>query len=192
MPSWSPVDEWEGGFGWIAEEWLHRTSHAVRVADRVWLTDPVDAPGLEERVRALGEPGGVVQLLDRHNRDCAAWAARLGVPHLVGWRDAGPFTALPVRRNRVWREVALWDADSRTLVCADALGTVGYFVAPRDRIGVHPLLRLFPPRSLRGLEPARILCGHGAGIHDAAPEALDEALATARRRLPLAWLGLLR
>ena len=30
---------------------------------------------------ALGEIAGVLQLLDRHNRDCAPLAERFGVPH---------------------------------------------------------------------------------------------------------------
>lgn len=59
---------------------MQRASHALAVEGRVWLVDPVDAPELEARIRLLGEPAGVVQLLDRHGRDCAAWAARLGVP----------------------------------------------------------------------------------------------------------------
>ena len=28
------------------------------------------APGVDERIRSLGEPAGVIQLLDRHTRDC--------------------------------------------------------------------------------------------------------------------------
>ena len=63
---------------------MGRTSHALAVDGRVWLTDPIDADGVEERIRSLGEPAGVIQLLDRHKRDGAALAARLGVPlHVV-------------------------------------------------------------------------------------------------------------
>jgi hypothetical protein len=80
-----------------------------------------------------------------------------------------------------------------TLVVADALGTVGYFRAPGEAIGVHPFLRLRPPRVLRGLAPQHILCGHGAGLHgpEAAP-ALQTALRTARRRLPRALVNSVR
>ncbi len=191
MASWSLVDEWEHGFGWVQDEFMQRTSHALEVDGRAWLIDPVDDPGLDERVRALGEPAGVLQLLDRHNRGCSAWASRLGVPHLRAWADEVPFAVLRVRNSRRWKEVALWDASSRTLVVADALGTAGYFCAPGDRIGVHPLVRPLPPRSLRGLQPTRILCGHGPGVHDDAAAALAEALRTARRRLPAAFLGIL-
>lgn len=188
------VDEWDGGFGWSLDEFMQRTSHALVVEGRVWLTDPVDIPELEERVRALGEPEGVLQLLDRHERGCAAWAERLGVPHLRAWESVGaaPFEVLPVRRHRWWHEVALWEPSARTLVCADALGTVAYFCAPGERIGLHPLVRPFPPRALARAVPERILCGHGAGIHDDAAAALQEALRTARRRLLAAWLALLR
>jgi hypothetical protein len=186
MPSWSLVDEWEHGFGWVQDERMQRTSHALQLDGRVWLIDPVDDPELEERIRQLGEPAGVLQLLDRHNRGCDAWGRRLGVPHLRAWQEHLPFAVLRVRNRRWWKEVALWHRDSRTLVVADALATVGYFCAPGERIGLHPLVRPFPPRSLAGLQPARILCGHGAGVHDDAATALAEALHTARRRLPAA------
>jgi hypothetical protein len=95
--------------------------------------------------------------------------------------------------NRLWKEVAFWEPTRRILVVADALGTVGYFIAPGERLGVHPFLRLRPPRSLAGLEPEHILCGHGAGVHGpAAAAALHEALATSRRRLPRALASSLR
>ena len=70
------------------------------------------------------------------------------------------------------------------LVCADALGTLPFFRTSKERIGVHPLLRLTPPRRLRGLDAERILVGHGLGIHEDAADALREAIATARRRAP--------
>jgi hypothetical protein len=194
VEQWRPVDEWESGFGWSQDEFMRRTSHALAAGGRVWLIDPVDTPELEERVRALGEPAGVLQLLDRHERGCAAWAERLGVPHLRAWESLGtaPFEALPVRRRRWWREVALWEPAARTLVCADALGTVAYFCAPGERIGLHPLVRPFPPHSLARVTPARILCGHGAGVHEGAAAALQEALRTGRRRLPAVALRIVR
>jgi len=190
---WSPVDELEDGFGWMQTERIARTSHALRVDGRVWLIDPVDAPELEGRVRALGEPAGVLQLLDRHTRDGATWAARLDVPLRRAWEsvDGTPFAALPVRSRRWWREVALWEPRARTLVCADALGTVGFFRAGDEPIGLHPLLRPFPPRALARVAPDRVLVGHGAGVHVNAAEAVREAVATGRRRLPRAWLGIL-
>jgi hypothetical protein len=191
-------DEFEHGFGWSPEgDSLQRTSHAVRAGDGVWLTDVVDGPGLDERIRALGEPAGVVQLIDRHERDCAAVAGRLGVArHVTPFTDvpSAPFVVLPIMRRRFWKEVALWFPEERALVCGDALGSLRYFRARNEPFGVHPLLRLFPPRrALGGLEPEHILFGHGEGLHGAeAAPALREALATARRRLPRALLASLR
>jgi hypothetical protein len=145
-------------------------------------------------VRELGEPAGVVQLLDRHNRDCAAVARRLNVPHHLVPRElqGTPFELRPVVRLRFWREVALWWPERRLLLVADALGTIpGYFCAGNELAGVHPLLRPWPPRSLRGLEPEHLLVGHGEGVHRQ-PAALESALRTARRRLPRVLLGLPR
>jgi hypothetical protein len=183
-------DELDCAFGWVAEERVERCSHALCSDGRVWLVDPLAALGLEERLRALGEPAGVTQLLDRHGRDCAALAARLGVPHeVVPSGRVGPFEALQVVDRRFWRESALWWPERRILVTADALGTARYYRAGRDRLAVHPVLRLVPPRKLGAFEPLHVLCGHGEGVHEDAAAALDEALATARRRLPAAWAG---
>jgi hypothetical protein len=103
-----------------------------------------------------------------------------------------PFEIVPLVGRRWWREVALWWPQRRVLVCADALGTVAYFVAGGERVGVHPILRLAPPRRLRAFEPNQLLCGHGAGVHENATSALREALASARRHLPRAWLNMFR
>ena len=60
-------------------------------------------------------------------------------------------------------------APTRLLVCADALGTVGYFLAAEgDPIGVHPALRLRPPvGALGGLDPAAVVAGTGLPSHPA-------------------------
>jgi hypothetical protein len=190
-------DETAFGFGWIAAEpaLLQRASHALAAEGRVWLVDPVDGPGVEERVGGLGEPAGVLQLLDRHDRDCAVLAERLGVPHLrlpFAGVPGSPFEALKILNVPGWREVALWWEAERVLVCTEALGTVPYFCAPEDLLGVHPFLRLYQPRALRdmagGLTPAHVLVGHGEGLHgeDAAP-ALRRAVRGARRATPR-WL----
>jgi hypothetical protein len=179
------VDEFDCGLGWSVDEFMRRTSHALVVDARVWLVDPVAASdAIFERIEQLGTPAGVVQLLDRHDRDCARLASQLGVPHVAAYAGAGdvPFEVVSIRRWRVWRESALWWPEQAVLVCADVLGTISYFRSPQDRIGVHPLLRLFPPRILGRFEPRRILVGHGEGIHEDAAGALREALATSRRR----------
>jgi hypothetical protein len=185
-------DEFEHGFGWSEPGFLERTSHALVANGAVWLVDPLAADGLEEGIRAAGRPAGVIQLLDRHDRDCAAFAERLSVPlHVVPFAgiEGAPFLFLRVLRLPGWREVALWWPEGRVLVCADALGTASYFRASGEQLGVHPFLRLLPPRAMaRALSPRHVLCGHGEGIHgDEAAFHLENALATSRRRIPR-WL----
>jgi hypothetical protein len=132
-------------------------------------------------------------LLDRHERDAAELAALLGVPHFVPPIQELPGSGVELVRvvdSRFWRELAAWIPGSRTLVCADALGGAGYFRTRDEPLGVHPFLRLRPPRALAQYEPEHVLCGHGAGVHGpGTPEALREALRTARRRLPRALAG---
>jgi hypothetical protein len=164
---------------WVEHGFMERCSHALTVGGRTWLIDPVDDPLVDE----LENVAGVIQLLDRHNRDCAAIAARLGVRHHVVPRDAlGPFDVLPVRLKRRWLEVALWWRDEHVLVCADVYGTAAYYRAGDERLAVHPWLRLRPPRL--PVEPRVILCGHGPGVYEDAAGALREALSTSRRRIP--------
>jgi hypothetical protein len=188
------ADEIAHATGWIDEtDRMRRASHALEVDGRVWLVDVVDWAGLDETVAELGQPAGVVQLLDRHNRDCAAVARRLGVAHHVVPRTlpGTPFELRPVVRFRWWREAALWWPERRLLLVADVLGTIPFFRAGAEPAGLHPMLRLWPPRSLRGLEPDHLLVGHGEGLHHH-PQALESALRTARRRLPRWLFGLPR
>lgn len=180
-------DRGEHGFGWMADEPMTRTSHALADGGRVWLVDPVDWPEAVERALALGEPAGVLQLLDRHNRDCAPLAKRLGVPHLVAPDElpGTPFACVPVLRRTRWRETALWWPERRTLVVAEAVGTNRFFTAGAAPLGVHLLLRLTPPRRLAAYEPEHLLVGHGSGLRGPeAAAALRRALAESRRRLP--------
>ncbi len=175
------------GFGWIVDEAMTRTSHALAADGKVWLVDALDWPEAIERARALGEPAGVVQLLDRHDRDCAALASRLGVPHVVAPDEipGSPFACIPVMRRKRWRESALWRLDVRTLVTADALGTNRSYTGGKAQVGVHLFLRLTPPSALGTFEPEHLLVGHGEGVHGAAAtDALRDALRTSRRRLP--------
>jgi hypothetical protein len=189
-------DEFDGSVGWTPaeEELRRRTSHAVASGGHVWIADPLDGEGLDERIRRLGEPAGVVQLLDRHKRDCRAVADRFGVPlHVTPFRGVkgAPFEVVRVVDLPGWRETALWFARERILVCADAVGAAPYFLARRERVAMHPLLRLTPPNALAGFEPRQLLLGHGEGLAgDEAAEALHAALRTSRRRIP-AWLAAL-
>ena len=184
-------DELPFAFSWLVDEPLTRTAHALSAEGRVWLIDPVDwAPALE-RIEDLGTPEAVVQLLDRHRRDCASLADRLGVPHVVVPADVpdSPFTCVPVKASRHWRETALWWPETRTLVVAEALGTNPFFRSGSEPVGVHLLQRLSPPRMLGDLAPEHLLVGHGEGIHGpGAQTALRTALAGSRRRLPRALL----
>jgi hypothetical protein len=187
-------DELPFGFSWIADEPAKRTSHALATGGRFWLVDPVDWPDALDRAVGLGEPAAVVQLLDRHNRDCATVAARLHVPHLVtptAIADA-PFVLVEVKKSRRWHEVGLWWGETRTLVVAEAIGTNDFFTAGHDLAGVHLLLRLTPPRaSLGAFEPEHLLVGHGEGVHGPqAAEALRAALANSRGGLPRQALSL--
>lgn len=191
------VDELDGVVGWIDNSRLRRASHALAAAGRVWVFDPIAGDGVEERIRSLGEPVAVVQLLDRHDRDAAPLAQRLGVPlEIVPEALPGtPFQLLPILRSRFWSEVALWWPERRILVCGDALGTIPhYFRAGGERLGVHPFLRLRPPRRLSGLDPLHVLVGHGEGVHDGEDtgRALDDAIRSARRRIPRWLVGLPR
>lgn len=199
------IDRWEGGVGWIAypDETMQRASHAIADGEEVWLVDPVDASGVDEMVRELGDVVGVVVTIGRHTRDAAAIARRHGAPvflprgvdtdldvpteRLEGDLGDTGYRTIPVVDFPGWTEVALYG--DGTLIVGDALGTVGYFLAPGERLGVHPTLRLVPPRGpLYGLEPKRILVGHGEGVFEDAADALSDALAGARRRAPSAYV----
>lgn len=194
------VDETPWSVGWISPEprFMRRASHAVLAGGGVWFTDPVLDEAALDRAAALGPPAGVVQLLDRHPRDCAAIADRLGVPLWVlpdAAPPGAPFEVIPVVGSRVlrWREIALWFPEHRALVAADALGSAPYFLAKGERLGIHPMLRLFaPPRVLAGRGAEHVMCGHGAGLHGpAAGDAVDDAIRGARRRIPSWAAGLL-
>jgi hypothetical protein len=180
-------DRGEHGFSWILDDPMTRTSHALAADGRVWLVDPVRHDPALERARTLGELTAVVQLLDRHNRDCATLADELDVPHLVvpEHLTGTPFEVVPIRRSRRWHEVGVWWHAERTLVVAEAVGTNRFFTGDRELVGVHLLLRLSPPRDALGrFEPTHLLVGHGEGVHgpDTAA-ALRSALSTARSGL---------
>ena len=194
----SPIElDDAGSFAWIADpgEAIQRASAAIVLAEGSLVVDPVDAPGLDEALAARGRVLGVATLLDRHQRDAEAIAARLRVGRLLPRALGGPGIRIDgVEERRVivrrgWHEAALWVADRRLLVCAETLGTSPFFLAREgDRLGVHPLARLFRIRpAFAGLEPRRIAVGHGAPLLENAAEALAAALAHPLRDLPHAW-----
>jgi hypothetical protein len=214
---WEEIDRFEsgdgeatdGGVGWIAypEEAMRRASHALAADGDVWVIDPVDAAGIDGLLAEFGEVAGVVVLLDRHERDAGAIARRhdvaVHVPDPMG--DIAGEVDAPVERfhgeladtgyrtrtvvdNFAWTEVALYDESRGVLVVPEAVGTTEYFLASGERLGVHPALRLTPPRKLARVEPERILVGHGAGVHDDAAGALRNAVSGARGRTPGLYL----
>ncbi|WP_227373940.1 hypothetical protein [Haladaptatus halobius] len=197
------IDRWNSGVGWIAhpDETMQRASHALAADDGVWVIDPVDAPGIDDLLAEFGDVEGVVVLLDRHMRDAEALARRHDVPlYLPTWVRRSP-NEIAIRRfetslpdtglrvlklfdNLAWQEAALYDETTGTLVVPESVGTVDYYRTSRERLGVHPAIRLLPPDELRGLTPRRILVSHGAGVFDDASTALADALDGSRRRYP--------
>ncbi len=214
------IDRFDGGVGWIAypDETMERASHAVAVpneeseTDDVWVFDPVDAPELDELLAELGSVTGVVVGLDRHKRDSAAIATRHDVAVWVPeWMtgvaaeldapverfgdrlaDTG-FEAFRIRDSSLppWQEAGFFDGE--TLIVPESLGSSSYFRGDRERIGVHPMLRLTPPTTvLSGLNPDRVLVGHGVGVLDDAAIAVEDALSNSRGKAPGLYAKTLR
>ncbi|MHC3437311.1 hypothetical protein ACYJ1Y_04225 [Natrialbaceae archaeon A-gly3] len=208
------IDRFDGGVGWIAhpDERMQRASHALVVDDEVWVFDPVDAEGLDELLAEFGEVAGVVVLLDRHRRDAAAVAKRHDVPvYLPGFFEGvseeidAPVVrfgselaetgleVLVLKNSRFWQEVAVYDPDRGTLLVPESVGAAEYFLAGRERLGVHPMRRPVPPtKELGGLAPDRVLVGHGEGVLTDATRALQDALSGSRRRTPHLYAKALR
>ena len=180
-------DEHPAGFSWIMDDPLARTSHALAADGRVWLVDPVDEPEAIARAAELGVPAGVVQLLDRHNRDSSAVAARLGVQlhRLPDSLPASPFEVLPVLNLPAWKERALWWPAEGVLVVAEVVGTNPIYTTGSGAAGIHPFLRLLPPGLLRDYDPRHLLVGHGAGLHGPDAKAgLEHAYSRSRWDVP--------
>jgi hypothetical protein len=180
------------GLTWVEESAMGRAAHALADGGRVWLVDPFDDRAALAAAAELGEAAGVIQLLDRHNRDCGALAERLGVRvlRLPETLPQTPFTPASVIANPLWREVALWWEERRTLVVAEAVGTVHAFALGR-RLGVHPMLRLTPPRrALSARHPELVLVGHGEPLQSGGDAALADALDGARADIPKLLLTL--
>jgi hypothetical protein len=184
------VDELAFGFGWIHPRpgFMRRASHALAADGAVWILDPTIVEGLDDRIRTLGEPAGVIQQLRRHERRCAELAARYGIPHHRLSVGDAPFEAIPISGG----EIAVWWPERRTLVVAEAVGTTAYDRTPGERVGVHPYTRFRPPRALLAYDPEHLLVGHGAGLHGAAAAyELHRAIRQSVWRVPLLPLSFL-
>jgi hypothetical protein len=181
------------GITWVMDEPMERASHALASDGQVWLVDPVDDPEAMEQVESLGEPVAVIQLLDRHGRDCRPVADRLGIPllRLPDTLPDAPFAPIPVIDNRLWKEKALWWNERRALVVAEAIGTAPLFHPSKAGAGVHIALRMNPPkRQLGTYLPDHLMVGHGPDIRGpGATEALQQAIDHSRRGLPGALLA---
>lgn len=206
-PSSSPlVDRWGGdeGVSWIAHphEEGQRASHAIRGDDGVWIVDPLEAPDVHDAISELGTVTGVAVLSSWHARDAGAFARRYDVPvFLPTWMTrVEDRVDAPIERYErtlgesgihvslsnplpTWREGIAYRESDGTLLVPESLGTAAPFLVGDERLGLELSRRLRPPRaSLAGLEPERVLVGHGPPIYENATPALREALATARRR----------
>jgi hypothetical protein len=190
------VTEWDGGITWIAypDERGQRASHALQTDAGVWVIDPVDAAGLDERLAELGEVAGVLVIQDRHTRDAEEIASRHDVPVSVpDWmslireklettpESVGselPGTNYTVHRlidSDDWEEAVLVNETMDTMVVPEALGTLPLFQGTDTDLGLHPELD-DPPRGLSEWTPARILVGHGESVHREATTKLREAI----------------
>jgi len=203
------LGRFDGGFAWQADpgEFMERSSTALVEDGRVWLIDPIRAPGLEDEISALGTVAGIIMTFGWHDRDVDWYARRYGVPVYARRAGGRMLIASPVQwvechlpgsalqlldasgqgLLRLWRESVVWWPERRVLVAGDALGNAHYFVRPGERLAVHPVRRLSPPRQLASLQPERIYVGHGTPVVERASEALAHALRTARPALAAAW-----
>jgi hypothetical protein len=190
------LDE-QGSIAWIADpaERVQRASVALAIGGGCLVFDPVDAEGLDDALAGIGRVLGVGQLLDRHPRDGAKLAAGQGAPRLTP-SELGRSKAYPELESRVvfhawrWHETALWLRERRLLIVPESIGTIPFFLAHAgDRLGLHPLARLKPPRAaLAGLDPDTIAVGHGAPVIGRAAPDLRRALIHARGDLPRSLL----
>lgn len=197
--------EWSDGMSWLVTgETGRRASHAIVCENDVWLFDPLDAPGVRDRIADLGEVAGVAVLSNYHTRAAGEFAERYGVPvsvptwmnrvqerveaSVVRYDDKLNGTGFSVRRSSPipgWREGIAFRERDGTLYVPDVLGSAPVFTAGNERVGVYLLARVFPPRDVfAGVRPDRILFGHGAPIENDAMDALADALSGTRRQFP--------
>ena len=148
---------------------MQRASVALAVDGGCLLFDPVDAEGLDEALAGVGTVLGVCSPArpprPRRSRPGRAPRRAARRAHRAR-RDAGVRRLEPraVYRARRWHETAVWLEERRLLIVAESLGTIPFFLTrPGDRLGMHPLARIGPPRSAsRGSTPTRSPSGTAA------------------------------
>lgn len=209
-PELHVVDEFEGGVGWQIHpaESLARTSHALQTDDGLWILDPLDAPGVDDLLAEYGDVAGVAICSSWHARDAEVFARRYDVPvSIPTWMQRVPErveapierfsgtlgdSAYELRKSTPlpsWQEAMLYRPSDGTLYVPESIGTAELFIVGSETVGVSIYRRLLPPRSELGdLVPTRLLFGHGDGVEDDAGRQLADALATARKRAPRAFL----
>lgn len=208
------IDQWDAGFGWIAhpEEDSRRASHAIRGEDGVWVFDPLDGPGVEDRLSELGTVAGVAVLSNYHARDAGVFAERHGVSvHVPEWMDRvvervdGPIdryaappgewvglgnsgiTVRTVDPTTAWLEAIAYRGSDGTLLVPDMFSASPAVTVGDERLGCYFFHRFAPPRAaFADVDPERVLVGHGEGVSEDATGALESALDDARRNLPRA------
>jgi len=177
------IDRFDRGVGWIAYpgEAMERASHAIAVpneeseTDDVWVFDPVDAPGVDDLLadpdgrgrRGRARPSQARQRSDRDPTRRSRLRRRLddrcrrgdrrppSSGSARGWRTRGSRRFDPRLHDPPWQEVGFFDGE--TLIVPESLGSASYFRGDRERLGVHPMLRLMPPiEALSGLNPERV------------------------------------
>jgi len=202
------LDE-ETACSWMAhpDETGKRGSHAIKTDEGVWLLDPLDAPGVGDAIDELGDVTGIAVLSAYHARDADTFARRYDVPVWIPeWMgrveervdapierytlapsesDQG-FRTLPCRPFPGWQEAFLYHEPTATLAVADSLGTVPFALVGDERLGLSVFRRLQPPTQLAGLEPDRILVGHGSPVTEDPTGALETALKNPRGTFPSA------
>ena len=208
------IDRWSGGVGWIAypEEEGKRASHTIVGEDGVWIIDPLDAPGIDELIAEYGDVKGVAVLSSYHSRDADQIANRHEVSvHIPQWMNRVPervdapikretevlggagFETFHVEPLSMYQGAIAYREEDGTLIVPDLLSSGSSYPVGDERIGLMLGVRPFPPRDLfEGIEPERILFGHGEGVFQDAGEALDAALTGARKRFPRALAENLR
>ncbi len=78
------------------------------------------------------------------------------------------------------------------LVVAEIVGTHPITNAGTGAVGVHPMLRLHPPKSIRGFGAEHLLTGHGPPLHESADAEIERAYSRAIRDIPRAAISLIK